>query len=156
MAIEYHQKIIKNPSLSPNSLDIVKSYLSCGDLFIELEDMSEALMNYTTALNVLHEHHPSDHPMTGEIHLKIGKLFEKVKDKDSAMKSYEQVITFNVPETTNQAYRAIGWMYCGENNYDMARVNFIEGLTHAKHAVDSLANFWVTYCISTVSSSLNT
>jgi tetratricopeptide (TPR) repeat protein len=126
--IESCQCIIDMPEIPPSSSAIVKAHIKRGDACIELDDLSEAFLSYTNALELQNQHHVPIHPLTSEIHIKIGNVFEKIEDVSAALESYDKAITLGFPDTASEAYEAIGIIYMRQGNYDMARSNFIKCL----------------------------
>ncbi len=127
-AIESYQSIIDMPEIPPSSSAIVKAHIERGDACIELDDLSEALISYTNALELQSQHHVPNHPLTSKIHIKIGNVFKKTENVSAALESYNEAITFGFPDTASEVYEAIGIIYMRQGNYDMARSNFIKCL----------------------------
>jgi tetratricopeptide (TPR) repeat protein len=126
--IESCQCIIDMPEIPPSSSAIVKAHIARGNACIELDDLQEAFLSYTKALELQNQHHVPNHLLTSEIHIKIGNIFEKTKDVSAALESYDKAITFGSPDTASEAYEMIGDIHTGRGNYDVARSNFIKCL----------------------------
>jgi tetratricopeptide (TPR) repeat protein len=126
--IESCQCIIDMPEIPPSSSAIVEAHIRRGDACIELDDLSEAFLSYTKALELQSQHHVPNHPLTSEIHHKIGNVFEKTGDVPAALESYNKAITLGSPDTSSTLYEKIGSMYMRLDNYDVARSNFIKCL----------------------------
>jgi tetratricopeptide (TPR) repeat protein len=122
------QCIIDMPQIPPSSSTIVEAHIERGNACIELDDLSEALISYTKALELQSQHHVPNHPLTSEIHIKIGNVFKKRKDVSAALESYGKAITLGFPDTASEAYEMIGSIYTHQRNYDVARSNFIKCL----------------------------
>lgn len=126
--IESCKCIIDMPQIPPSSSKIVKAHIERGNACIELDDLSEAFLSYTNALELQNQHHVPNHPLTSEIHIKIGNVFKKTEDVSAALESYDKAITLGFPDTASEAYEIIGIIYTRQGNYDMARSNFIKCL----------------------------
>jgi tetratricopeptide (TPR) repeat protein len=126
--IESCQSIIDMPQIPPSSSAIVKAHIERGDACIELDDLSEAFLSYTNALELQKQHHAPNHPLTSEIHINIGNVFEKKGNVSAALESYNEAITLGSPDTASTAYKNIGVMYMRRGNHDLARSNFIKCL----------------------------
>jgi tetratricopeptide (TPR) repeat protein len=95
---------------------------------MELDDLSEAFLSFTNALELQNQHHVPNHPLTSEIHIKIGNVFEKTDNVSAALESYDKAITFGSPDTASEAYETIERIYTRRRNHDVARSNFIKCL----------------------------
>ena len=126
--IECCQGIINMPQLTPNSSFIVESYLKCGSACIELEDYSEALINYTKALELQEQHHPPRHPRTAKIHVELGSLFSTADDTDTAMKHFEIAIALDFPESTFRARLRTSMICISMKKYGEARFHLLHCL----------------------------
>lgn len=70
-AIACYRDIISLPYLPPNSIEIICAYCEIGDAFFSMVKISEAMENYRRALDLLQQHHPEDHQLLKDIHLRI-------------------------------------------------------------------------------------
>lgn len=136
--IECCQAIINRRELPPNSLEIVQAHLKCGEMYSNLEDISMALLSYTNALQIQHEHHPPDHPLTCKVHIKMGELFDKLGERKTALENYEKASRCPEGSIASEAYNQIGHNYLSERNYHMARLNYTKALTNLERQIPRL------------------
>ena len=133
--IQSCQRIIDMPEIPPSSSAIVKAHIERADACIELDDLSEAFLSYTNALELQNQHHVPNHPLTSEIHIKIGDVFKKIGNVSAALESYVKAITLGFPDTASEAYDRIGSIYMCQRNFDVARSNFIKCLEIQKGSI---------------------
>jgi tetratricopeptide (TPR) repeat protein len=61
LAITCYRDITYLHNLPPNSFELVEAYISIGMVFIPLQKFSEAVRNFQYALDLLRQHHPTEH-----------------------------------------------------------------------------------------------
>ena len=127
-SIECCQGIISMPQLPPNSPLIAEAYMDCGFACTQLEDYSEALLNYTKALELQEQHHPPRDPLTAKVHLKLGRLFCRVGDATTAMDHLQIAITLDFPEPASEAQKEMACIYKRMKQYDKARSHLLQCL----------------------------
>ena len=139
--IECCQSIINRRELAPNSLEIVQSHLKCGEMFLNLEDISMALLSYTNALEIQHQHYPMDHPSTCEVHIKMGELFEKLGETRIALEHYQKGTTCHQLNIAINGYNQIGHIHLGARNYELARSNYLKALHNLERQIPRIEPF---------------
>ena len=131
--IECCQDLINMPQLPPKSRHIVEAYMLCGYACRELKDYSEALVSYTKALELQHQHHPPRHSRAAEIYVAMGILFFAVGDADTAIEYLQSAIALDFPESTSKAYEWIARTYTRMKHYDEARSHLFQCLDIRQH-----------------------
>ena len=126
--IECCRNIINMSQLPPNSTDIVEAYMNCGWVFRELADFSEALLNYTKALELQQQHQPPRHPLTAKVHVQLGILFYLKSDTDAAIQQFQSAIALEYPESTTKAHNWMGHTYKRMRKYTEACAHLIQCL----------------------------
>ena len=128
-AIEYCQAIINMPQLPPCSPFFVQAYMNCAHAYRELGDLFEALLSYTKALELQHQHQAPRHPLTAEVYMKLGILFSSSGDADTAVNSFQTAIALDSPNSTSDAHEWLARTYTGMKKYHEAR-------SHIFHCLD--------------------
>ena len=126
--IECCQDIINMPQLPPNSPYIVEAYMLCGYACRELEDYSEALLSYTKALELQHQHHPPRHHLTAEVYIQMGILFFAVGDDATAIEHFQNAVTLDFPKSTSEAHEWMARTFKRMKQYDDARSHLLKCL----------------------------
>jgi tetratricopeptide (TPR) repeat protein len=77
-----------------------------------LTDFDAAKFSYTKALELQNQHQAPNHPLTSEIYIKVGNLFEKEDNVSAALESYEKAIGLGSPNTASEAYEVLESCTC--------------------------------------------
>ena len=138
--IECCRDNISMPQLPPNSIYIVEAYMHCGAACDELGDYSEAFVNYSTALELLHQHHPPRHPLTITVQLRLGILFVRIGNTAAAMEHFQHAIDLDLCELTGTAHMWISQIYSSMRQYEKTRFHLLQCLNIRQQHFSSNTN----------------
>lgn len=105
--IECSQCVIDAPQLPANSPLVVEAHMNCGLAYTKLGDYSNALLSYTTALELQEQHQTPRHPLNAQLHVGLGNVFFLLKDMTAAIRHLEIAMTIDSSETTSQYHKVM-------------------------------------------------
>ncbi|CAF1291371.1 unnamed protein product [Rotaria magnacalcarata] len=127
-ALQCYQIIIDTPNLSEDSLELFVTHSGRADVYLNLNDLSNALLSYEKALQLQCQYHSSKDLSVGYFIFMIGCINEMMGNIDAALKSYQDIIKLDQIDFTYTAHQYIGKIYMQRNDHDTARRHLIKSL----------------------------
>ncbi len=103
-ALHHLQAAIASGDLSRSEL--VSAYSMCGDAYVSLHDLNQALANYDRALKLAE---PQNRRMRAKLHLKRGKVWIKKGEYQRAIADLNRSLALDPHQAMAYYYRGTAW-----------------------------------------------